>query len=76
MVSRNRRGSTSHLIGRSSPNQTVENIPTVPRRRDQAFNAYMEIVRTRYYGSHHQRTPNYYMKERLLLSLLLGMATR
>ncbi len=46
--------------------QSVENIPTTPRRREQAFNAYMDIVRSRYYGGHHQRTPNYYMKETLI----------
>lgn len=46
--------------------QSVENIPTVPRRRDQAFSAYTDIVRTRYYGGHHHRTPNYYMKETLI----------
>ncbi len=52
--------------------QTVENIPTVPRRRDQAFNTYTEIVRARYYGSHHQRTPNYYMKETLIALAAFG----
>lgn len=52
--------------------QSVENIPTAPRKRDQAFNAYMEIVRTRYYGSHHQRTPNYFMKETLISLATFG----
>ena len=52
--------------------QSVENIPTVPRRRDQAFNTYMDIVRTRYYGAHHQRTPNYYMKETLIALAAFG----
>jgi energy-coupling factor transporter ATP-binding protein EcfA2 len=52
--------------------QSVENIPTVPRRRDQAFAAYTEIVRSRYYGGHHQRTPNYYMKETLIALAAFG----
>lgn len=52
--------------------QSVENIPTVPRRRDQAYNAYLEIIRSRYYGGHHQRTPNYYMKETLIALAAFG----
>lgn len=52
--------------------QSVENIPTTPRRRDQAFSAYMDIVRSRYYGGHHQRTPNYYMKETLIALAAFG----
>lgn len=52
--------------------QTVENIPTVPRRRDQAFSTYMEIVRARHYGQHHQRTPNYFMKETLIALAAFG----
>lgn len=52
--------------------QTVENIPTVPRRRNQAFSAYMDIVRTRFYGGHHSRTPNYYMKETLIALAAFG----
>lgn len=52
--------------------QSVENIPTVARKRDQAFNAYMDIVRSRYYGGHHQRTPNYYMKETLIALATFG----
>ncbi len=52
--------------------QSVENIPTVPRKRDHAFNAYMEIVRARYYGGHHQRTPNYFMKETLIALAAFG----
>lgn len=53
--------------------QTVENIPTVPRRRDQAFSAYMDIVRNRHYGSHTPRTPNYYMKETLIALAAFGV---
>lgn len=52
--------------------QSVENIPTAPRRRDQAFSVYMDIVRSRYYGGHHQRTPNYYMKETLIALAAFG----
>jgi energy-coupling factor transporter ATP-binding protein EcfA2 len=52
--------------------QSVENIPTVPRKRDQAFNLYTDIVRARYYGGHHQRTPNYFMKETLIALAAFG----
>jgi len=52
--------------------QSVENIPTVPRRRDQAYNTYLDIVRSRYYGGHHARTPNYYMKETLIALAAFG----
>lgn len=52
--------------------QSVENIPTIPRKRDQAFAQYTEIVRARYYGGHHQRTPNYYMKETLISLATFG----
>ena len=56
--------------------QSVENIPTTPRRRDQAFNTYTEIVRARYYGGHHQRTPNYYMKETLIALAAFGYGNK
>jgi predicted ATPase len=52
--------------------QTVENIPTVPRRRDQAYQTYLDIVRARYYGGHHNRTPNYYMKETIIALAAFG----
>lgn len=52
--------------------QAVESIPTVPRQRSQAFAQYMGIVQTRYYGGHHQRTPNYYMKETLIALAAFG----
>jgi energy-coupling factor transporter ATP-binding protein EcfA2 len=52
--------------------RSVENIPTVPRRRDQAFNTYTDIVRARYYGHHHQRTPSYFMKETLIALAAFG----
>lgn len=38
--------------------QTVGNIPTVPRRRDQAFATYTEIVRSQHHGHHDRRAPN------------------
>ena len=37
--------------------QSVENIPTIPRRRDQAFATYADIVRSRYYGGHQRGRP-------------------
>lgn len=52
--------------------QSVENIPTVPRKRSQAFATYLGIVQTRYYGGHHQRTPNYFMKETLIALAAFG----
>lgn len=52
--------------------QTVENIPTVPRKRDEAFRTYSEMVRSRFYGGHHQRTPNYFMKETLIALATFG----
>lgn len=52
--------------------QSVENIPTVPRRRDAAYQSYIDIVRARYYGSHTQRSPNYFMKETLIALAAFG----
>lgn len=52
--------------------QAVESIPTVPRPRSQAFSQYMGIVQARYYGGHHQRTPNYFMKETLIALAAFG----
>ncbi|MNX87536.1 recombination protein F [compost metagenome] len=52
--------------------QSVENIPTQPRRRAQAYATYLEIVRARHYGGNHQRTPNYYMKETLIALAAFG----
>jgi hypothetical protein len=52
--------------------QSVQNIPTEPRRRDHAYQNYLDIVRARYYGGHHQRTPNYYMKETLIAWAAFG----
>jgi len=52
--------------------QPVQNIPTIPRRRDQTYSTYMSIVQSRYYGGHHQWTPNYYMKETLIALAIFG----
>jgi energy-coupling factor transporter ATP-binding protein EcfA2 len=52
--------------------QAVESIPTMPRPRSQAFSQYMSIVQARYYGGHHQRTPNYFMKETLIALAAFG----
>ncbi len=52
--------------------QSVENIPTQPRRRAQAYASYLEIIRARHYGGSHQRTPNYYMKETLIALAAFG----
>lgn len=56
--------------------QSVENIPTTPRRRNQAFRTYTEIVQTRYYGGSHARTPNYYMKETLIALAAFGYGNK
>jgi hypothetical protein len=52
--------------------QTLESIPATPKRRNTMFAQYMEIVRNRYYGSHHPRTPNYYIKETLIALATFG----
>ena len=56
--------------------QQVDSIPTVPRRRDAAYNSYADIIRVRYYGGHHQRTPNYYLKETLMALAAFGEGNR
>lgn len=56
--------------------QQVESIPTVPRRRDQMFNDYVNIVRARFLGQHHQRTPNYFLKETLIGLAVFGAGNR
>lgn len=50
--------------------QQVQNIPTVPRRRNDVFRHYFNLVRTRYVGGHTQWSPQHYMKE-----TLIGLAT-
>lgn len=52
--------------------QSVENIPTVPRQRSQAYATYLEIVRNRISGAHTSRTPNYYLKETLIALAAFG----
>ncbi|MGH9545964.1 MAG: AAA family ATPase [Terriglobales bacterium] len=56
--------------------QPVANIPTIPTKRDQAFNTYRGIVMTRYQGGHHQHTPNYYMKETLISLAAFGYGNK
>lgn len=46
--------------------QQVQSIPVVPRRRNDAFQQYIQLIRTRYQGGHTQWTPQYYMKETLI----------
>lgn len=52
--------------------QQVQNIPTVPRRRNDVFNQYLNLVRTRYGGGHTQWSPQYYMKETLIALATFG----
>jgi predicted ATPase len=52
--------------------QTVQNIPTVPRRREEAFIRYTDIVRSHHYGRSNQPSPNYYMKETLIALAAFG----
>lgn len=52
--------------------QMVQNIPTVPRRRSDVFNNYVNIVRSRFMGSHTQWSPQYYMKETLIALATFG----
>jgi energy-coupling factor transporter ATP-binding protein EcfA2 len=56
--------------------QSVESIPTVPRRRSQAFNDYTQIVRMRHYGRHHQKTPNLFIKETLIALAAFGYGNK
>jgi hypothetical protein len=50
--------------------QQIQNIPTIPRRRNDVFTNYLNLIRTRYGGGHTQWSPQYYMKE-----TLIGLAT-
>jgi predicted ATPase len=52
--------------------QPVQSIPTVPRKREETFNLYCEIVRQRWSGGHHQWTPNYFIKEALIAMATFG----
>lgn len=52
--------------------QQIQNIPTVPRRRNDVFNQYVNIVRQRLAGGHTQWSPQYYMKETLIALAMFG----
>lgn len=52
--------------------QQVQNIPTVPRRRNEVFNQYLNLIRTRFGGGHTQWSPQYYMKATLIALATFG----
>ncbi|MDZ4729401.1 MAG: AAA family ATPase [Planctomycetota bacterium] len=52
--------------------QQVQSIPTVPRRRNDAFQQYLQLIKTRYGGGHTQWSPQYYMKETLIALATFG----
>jgi predicted ATPase len=52
--------------------QPVQNIPTIPRKRDDIFSQYTNIVRQKYLGQHTQWSPNYYIKETLIALAVFG----
>lgn len=52
--------------------QQVQNIPTIPRRRSDVFNNYVNLVRSRFMGGHTQWSPQYYMKETLIALATFG----
>lgn len=52
--------------------QQVQNIPTVPRRQNDAYNQYINLIRTRYGGGHTQWSPQYFMKETLVSLATFG----
>jgi hypothetical protein len=52
--------------------QQVQNIPTVPRRRNEAYQQYLNLIRTRFQGGHTQWSPQYYMKETLIALATFG----
>ncbi len=52
--------------------QQVQNIPTLPRRRNEVFAQYSNLVRTRFGGGHTQWSPQYYMKETLIALATFG----
>ncbi|KEF41093.1 MAG: hypothetical protein ER33_13285 [Cyanobium sp. CACIAM 14] len=52
--------------------QQVQNIPTVPRRRNEVYQQYSSLVRTRFLGQHSQWSPHYYMKETLIALATFG----
>lgn len=52
--------------------QQIQNIPTVPRRRNDVFDQYVNILRQRFAGQHTQWSPQYYMKETLIALAMFG----
>ena len=52
--------------------QQIQNIPTVPRRRNDVFNQYVNILRQRLAGGNTQWSPQYYMKETLIALAMFG----
>ena len=52
--------------------QQVQSIPTVPRRRNDVFQHYSNLIRSRYMGQHVQWSPHYYMKETLIALATFG----
>ncbi len=52
--------------------QQVQNIPTIPRRRNEVFTQYLNLIRTRFGGGHTQWSPQYYMKETLIALATFG----
>lgn len=56
----------------ASAYQQVQNIPTIPRRRADVFNNYVNLVRARFMGGHTQWSPQYYMKETLIALATFG----
>lgn len=52
--------------------QPVQSIATAPKGREQMIAQYTEIIRNRYMGHHHERTPNYYIKETLITLATFG----
>jgi predicted ATPase len=56
----------------ASAYQQVQNIPTTPRRRNDVFNNYVNLVRSRFMGGHTQWSPQYYMKETLIALATFG----
>lgn len=56
--------------------QQVQSIPTVPRRRNEAFNHYTNLIRSRFRGEHTQWSPHYYMKETLIALANFGYGNK
>ncbi len=69
----------SHVEGLAIPShrpqfnfQQVQSIPTQPRRRNEVFNQYRNLVQQRLQGGHTQFSPHYYMKETLIALATFG----